>query len=79
MERMVFILREKKQEPTKAKLLLGRNEMYPIEAIHYKTKQITLREKENIYNTVALKNVVFDFSSMSEEEIRYFMNLFNIN
>ena len=53
--------------------------MYPIEAIHYKTKQITLREKENIYNTVALKNVVFDFSSMNEEEIKSFMNLFNSN
>lgn len=75
----MFILREKKQEPTRAKLLLGRNEMYPIEAIHYKTKQITLREKENVYNTVALKNVAFDFSAMNEEEIRSFMNLFDSN
>lgn len=53
--------------------------MYPIEAIHYKTKQVTLKEKENVYNTVALKNVAFDFSTMNEDEIRSFMNLFDSN
>lgn len=62
--------------PTHAKLLLGRNCKYPIEKIHFKTQQVTLRESEKVYNTVSIKNVEFDFSDFTEAEIMDFQRSF---
>lgn len=62
--------------PTHAKLLLGRNCKYPIEKIHFKTQQVTLRESEKVYNTVSIENVEFDFSDFTDAEIREFQRSF---
>ena len=62
--------------PTNAKLFLGRNRTFPIEKIHYKTQQVTLRESEKVYNTVSIKNVEFDFSDFTDAEIMDFQRLF---
>ncbi|WP_300939663.1 hypothetical protein [Bacteroides acidifaciens] len=62
--------------PTHAKLLLGQNCKYPIEKIHFKTQQVTLRESEKVYNTVSIKSVEFDFSDFTEAEIMDFQGSF---
>lgn len=62
--------------PTNAKLFLGRNCTFPIEKIHFKTQQVTLRESEKVYNTVSIKNVEFDFSDFTKAEIIEFQRLF---
>lgn len=59
--------------PTHAILLLDKNIKYPIEKIHYKTQQVTLREKSNVYNTASIKNVIFDFSDFTPDEIQKFL------
>lgn len=61
--------------PKKA-ILLSINQEFPIDVIHYRTGQITLKEKEKVYNTVSIKNVRFDYSDFSESEIRTFQNKF---
>jgi len=63
--------------PTSATLLLGRNCEYPIDTIHFNTRQITLKESEKVYNTVSIKNVIFNYSGFSDDEIRAFQNAFN--
>ena len=62
--------------PKKAKLLIRSNQEYLIEAIHFKTQLITLKEREKVYNTVSLKNVEFDFSNFAPEEIVTFWRKF---
>ena len=62
--------------PANAKLFLGRYRTFPIEKIHYKTQQVTLRESEKVYNTVSIKNVEFDFSDFTKAEIIEFQRLF---
>lgn len=64
------------KEPVYATLLLQRNKKFPIEIIHYNSKQVTLKEKENVSNTVSIKDVIFDFTNMSEDEIYKFKNSF---
>ena len=62
--------------PKKAKLLIRSNQECLIEAIHFKTQLITLKEREKVYNTVSLKNVEFDFSNFDPEEIVTFWRKF---
>ena len=62
--------------PKKAKLLIRSNQECLIEAIHFKTQLITLKEREKVYNTVSLKNVAFDFSNFTTEEIVTFWRKF---
>lgn len=45
--------------PTHAKLLLGRNKVYPIVNIQFKTQQVMLQENEHCFNTVDFKDVEF--------------------
>lgn len=40
-----------------AKVLLGRNKIYPIYKINYETKQVTLKENEKVFLTVLWKDV----------------------
>lgn len=40
-----------------AKVLLGRNKIYPIYKINYETKQVTLKESEKVFLTVLWKDV----------------------
>lgn len=63
--------------PTHAILLLGKNIKYPIKKIHYDTKQVTLREKPKVYNTVSVSDVVFDFSCFTDNEIKEFKQALN--
>lgn len=62
--------------PQKALLLLGRNKSYPIVAIHFDTKQVTLKESDKVYNTVSIKDVIFDYTGLNESEIKDFQNRF---
>lgn len=64
--------------PTHATLLLGKNVKYPIEKIHFETRQITLCEKPKVYNTVSAKDVVFDFSYFTDNEIKEFEQAVNV-
>ena len=54
--------------PRYAKLLIRDNICYPVVKIHFESNQITLQEKEKVFNTVNLKNVEFDFSDFTNEE-----------
>ena len=65
------------KKPTKALLLLGKNQYYKIRVIHFNTGLITLEEKENVYNTVSIKNIVFDFSDFTENEKETFLMSFS--
>lgn len=58
--------------PKHATLLLGRNCKYQVECIHFDTKQVTLKEKEKVFNTVSFNNVIFDYSGLSQNEVRRF-------
>ena len=64
--------------PKYAVLLLDRNVKLPIEKLHFETKQVTLQEKANVYNTVSVQNVSFDFSDLTNNEIEIFKRAFNI-
>ena len=63
--------------PAHATLLLGNNQTYTIDKIHFATKQVTLQEKSKVYNTVSAKDVIFDFSSFTEAEIKKFKKALN--
>lgn len=63
--------------PKNAMLLLERNISYPIAAIHFETKQVTLKESDKVYNTVSLKDVYFDYADFDECDIRIFQAMFN--
>lgn len=63
--------------PKYAVLLLDRNVKFPVEKIHFETKQVTLREKPKVYNTVSVKNVSFDFSDLTNVEIENFKRALN--
>ena len=58
--------------PKSAVLLLGRDREYPVEKIHFNTGLVTIKESEKVYNTVSIKNVDFNYTGLSEEEIRSF-------
>ena len=64
------------KEPKTAKLLLKKNTIYPVDVIHYETGLVTLAERNNVFNTVSIKNVEFDFTDFSQEEQEIFQNLF---
>ena len=53
------------KEPKTAKLLLKKNTIYPVDVIHYETGLVTLAERSNVFNTVSIKNVEFDFTDFS--------------
>lgn len=67
----MWLRKEHSGEPRFATLLRN-NEVYPIEVIHYATKQVTLAEKPKVSNTVSFSLVEFDFSNMSQTEIANF-------
>ena len=64
------------KEPKTAKLLLNKNKGYPVDVIHYETTLVTLAERSNVFNTVSVENVEFDFSNFSREERTAFQNMF---
>lgn len=64
------------KEPKTDKLLLKKNTIYPVDVIHYETGLVTLAERSNVFNTVSIKNVEFDFTDFSQEEQEIFQNLF---
>ena len=64
------------KEPKTAKLLLKKNTIYPVDVIHYETGLVTLADRSNVFNTVSIKNVEFDFTDFSQEEQEIFQNLF---
>lgn len=64
------------KEPKTAKLLLKKNIIYTVDVIHYETGLVTLAERSNVFNTVSIKNVEFDFTDFSQEEQEIFQNLF---
>ena len=64
------------KEPKTAKLLLKKNTIYLVDVIHYETGLVTLAERSNVFNTVSIKNVEFDFTDFSQEEQEIFQNLF---
>lgn len=64
------------KQPQYAKLLIRDNECFRIAKIHYASKQVTLQEREKVYNTVSIKNVVFDFSGFTEKEKEEFCSKF---
>lgn len=61
--------------PKKAKLLID-NRIYEIDRIHFKTRQVTLKESEKVYNTVMIKYVEFVFDEFSEKEKQKFERKF---
>ncbi len=65
------------KEPLYAKVLIGVNQYYPIAKIHFETRQVTVKERENVFNTVSLKDVEFDYSGFSEEEKKRFNSYFH--
>ena len=64
------------KQPQYAKLLIRDNECFRIAKIHYASKQVTLQEREKVYNTVSIKNVAFDFSGFTEKEKEEFCGKF---
>lgn len=56
------------KSPRYAKLRINNNICYPVVRIHFETNQVTLKEKEKVFNTVNINNVEFDFSDLSNEE-----------
>ncbi len=62
--------------PKKAKLLIRSNQECLIEAVHFNTRLITLKERPKVYNTVSIKNVDFDFSGFTLDEITAFLRKF---
>lgn len=62
--------------PKKAKILLRENKVYPIQMIHFSSKQVTLQESEKVFVTVSVKDVEFDFSGMDKNTIKEFRNKF---
>ena len=64
------------KEPKTAKLKHKKNTIYPVDVIHYETGLVTLAERSNVFNTVSIKNVEFDFTDFSQEEQEIFQNLF---
>lgn len=64
------------KKPNRALLLLERNQIYPIDVIHFDTCQVTLKESEKVYNTVSVNNVIFDYSGFSIDEINMFQKSF---
>lgn len=66
------------KEPQFATLICEKKK-YPIALIHYKSAQVTLKEKEKVYNTVGISNVEFDFSSFSKDEKIAFLESFEMN
>lgn len=65
------------KKPYKAKLLLNSDQEFKIAKIHFDTNLITLKEHDKVYNTVSVKNVKFDFSDFTPEEIVVFLKKFN--
>ncbi|MBQ3495249.1 MAG: hypothetical protein IJA76_00985 [Clostridia bacterium] len=64
------------KQPQYAKLLIRDNKCFRIARIHYDSNQVTLQESEKVYNTVSIKNVVFDFSGFTEIEKEEFFRKF---
>lgn len=63
--------------PEAAKLLIRSNEIYKIVKIHFRTGLVTLQESEKAFNTVSIKNVEFDFTNFTPNEIAQFWENFD--
>ena len=57
--------------------ILGMDKKYPVEVVHFDTYQVTLRESDIVFNTVSIRNVIFDYSGMTDGEISAFINAIN--
>lgn len=64
------------KQPKYAKLLIREGICFPVIKIHFETKQVTLQEKEKVFNTVSIKNVDFDFSDFTVQEKEEFCRNF---
>lgn len=64
------------KQPQYARLLIRDGIRLPISKIHFDTNQVTLQEKEKVYNTVSINNVEFDFSDFSIKEKEVFCRMF---
>lgn len=64
-------------QPKNVILLTKGGKRFPIKAIHFSSKQVTIEESKNIFNTVSIKDVKFDYSAMTEKEINNFKKKFN--
>lgn len=64
------------KKPKRALLLLDKNCIYPVDVIHFETKQVTLKESEKVFNTVSINNVLFDYSDLTKAEIEIFKQSF---
>lgn len=64
------------KEPKAAKIFFRENAMYPIEVIHYETGLVTLAERKNVFNTVSIKNVEFDFTGFTRQDQDSFLERF---
>ena len=63
--------------PKYATLLLGRNCKCEVINVHFDTHQVTLKEREKVFNTVLIKDVVFDYTGYSKIEIIAFLKRFS--
>ena len=63
--------------PKKAKLIIRNCKEYDIVKIHFDTNLITLQESTNVYNTVSVKNVIFNFDGLTKEDVERFERKFS--
>ena len=63
--------------PRKAKLIIRDCKEYDIVKIHFNTNLVTLREATNLYNTVSIRDVIFNFDGLTKEDIDEFEQKFS--
>ena len=64
------------REPERVYISLGRNRWYKIYKIHYDSYQVTVEEEPNIFLTVSIDNVMWDFCNMNNTEKQAFLGRF---
>lgn len=67
------------KKPQFARLLLGVNEKFQIQNLHFDTNQVTLKENDKVFNTVSLKYVLFDYSGFTKEQVIEFENCLRLS
>ena len=56
------------KEPRFVRSRLHGGRIFPIEKIRYRTRQVTMREKPGVFNTIDFKYVEFVLSDMAPHE-----------
>ena len=63
--------------PQKATYLLRtEHPIYPVVKVHFNERLVTLQDGKNSFNTVNIKNVEFDFTNFTQNEINEFIGSF---